>query len=169
MKSDLNGRYGYLAYLQFQPGRLKMDNKRRTLIVEDHRFLREALRALLSSHQDFDIVGEAGDGLEAIELVGELKPDLVLLDMSMPRMDGMTALREIKKKWPKTLVLAFTIHKSPEYVFATLIAGADGYILKETPWTDLIATIENILKGKQVISQDFLNQFIKTTTEGYVT
>ena len=134
-----------------------MDNKKRTLIVDDYPGVREGLRFLLSSHQDFDIVGEAGDGLEAIELVGELHPDLVLMDMSMPRMDGMTAIREIKKKWPKTLVLAFSIHKSPEYVFATLIAGADGYILKDDPWTDLITSIENILKGEQVISPDFLN------------
>ena len=134
-----------------------MDNKKRTLIVDDYPVVREGLRSLLSSHQDFDIVGEAGDGLEAIELVGELHPDLVIMDMSMPRMDGMTAIREIKKKWPKTLVLAFTIHKSPEYVFATLIAGADGYILKDDPWTDLITSIENILKGEQVISPDFLN------------
>ena len=134
-----------------------MDNKKRTLIVDDYPVVREGLRSLLSSHQDFDIVGEAGDGLEAIELVGELHPDLVLMDMSMPRMDGMTAIREIKKKWPKTLVLAFTVHKSPEYVFATLIAGADGYILKDDPWTELIASIENILKGEQVISPDFLN------------
>jgi DNA-binding NarL/FixJ family response regulator len=134
-----------------------MDNKKRTLIVDDYPVVREGLRSLLSSHQDFDIVGEAGDGLEAIELVGKLYPDLVLMDMSMPRMDGMTAIREIKKKWPKTLVLAFTIHRSPEYVFATLIAGADGYILKDDPWTELIASIENILKGEQVISPDFLN------------
>jgi DNA-binding NarL/FixJ family response regulator len=134
-----------------------MDNKKRTLIVDDYPVVREVLRSLLSSHQDFDIVGEAGDGLEAIELVGELHPDLVLMDMSMPRMDGMTAIREIKKKWPKTLVMAFTVHKSPEYVFATLIAGADGYILKDDPWTEVITSIENILKGKQVISPDFLN------------
>ncbi|MGC1402405.1 MAG: response regulator transcription factor [Thermodesulfobacteriota bacterium] len=133
-----------------------MDNKKRTLIVDDYPVVREGLRSLLSSHQDFDIVGEAGDGLEAIELVGKIYPDLVLMDMSMPRMDGMTAIREIKKRWPKTLVLAFTIHKSPEYVFATLIAGADGYILKDDPWTELIASIENILKGEQVISPDFL-------------
>jgi DNA-binding NarL/FixJ family response regulator len=134
-----------------------MDNKKRTLIVDDYPFVREVLRSLLSSHQDFDIVGEAGDGLEAIKLVGELNPDLVLMDMSMPRMDGMTAIREIKKRWPKTLVMAFTIHKSPEYVFATLIAGADGYILKDDPWTEVISSIENILKGKQVISPDLLN------------
>ena len=132
-------------------------DKKRTLIVDDYPVVREGLRSLLSSHQDFDIVGEAGDGLEAIELVGELHPDLVLMDMSMPRMDGMTAIREIKKKWPKTLVMAFTVHKSPEYVFATLIAGADGYILKDDPWTELIASIENILKGEQVISPVFLN------------
>ena len=136
---------------------IKMDNKKRTLIVDDYPFVREGLRSLLSSHQDFDIVGEAGDGLEAIELVSELHPDLVLMDMSMPRMDGMTAIREIKKRWPKTLVMAFTIHKSPEYVLATLIAGADGYIPKDDPWTEIIASIENILKGKQVISPNFLN------------
>jgi DNA-binding NarL/FixJ family response regulator len=100
-----------------------MEKKKRILIVDDYPIFREVLRSLLSSHQDFDIVGEAGDGLEAIELVSELHPDLVLMDISMPRMDGITATREIKKKWPGTKILIFTVHNTTEYLTAALKAG----------------------------------------------
>ena len=110
-----------------------MDKPQRILIVDDRPALRGGLRSLLSSHQDFDIIGEAGDGLEAIDSVNRLHPDLVLMDITMPRMDGIAATREIKKKWPETKILVFTIHNSPEYQTAALEAGANGYILKDSP------------------------------------
>ena len=131
-----------------------MEKNKRILIVDDHPALREGLRCLLASHQDFDIVGEAGDGLEAIDSVKKFHPDLILMDISMPKMDGIAATREIKKQWPKTKVLAFTVHKTPEYVSATLKAGADGYILKDSSRHELIASIENVLEGKQVVHSD---------------
>jgi DNA-binding NarL/FixJ family response regulator len=127
---------------------------KRILIVDDHPTLREGLRSLLSSQDIFDIVGEAGDGLEAVALVDQLHPDLVLMDISMPRMDGIAATREIKEKWPETKILIFSVHKTPEYLKAALEAGADGYILKDSPRTKLILTIKNILDGKQVIGLD---------------
>jgi two-component system nitrate/nitrite response regulator NarL len=127
---------------------------KRILIVDDHPTLREGLRSLLSSQDIFDIVGEAGDGLEAVALVGQLHPDLVLMDISMPRMDGIAATREIKEKWPETKILIFSVHKTPEYLKAAREAGADGYILKDSPRTKLILTIKNILDGNQVISLD---------------
>lgn len=122
---------------------------KRILIVDDHPILREGLRSLLSSQHDFDIVGEAGDGQEAIESVAKLHPDLVLMDISMPRMDGIAATRKIKGKWPGTKILAFTVYNTPEYIAAALEAGADGYILKDTPRDNLISSIANILKRKQ--------------------
>ncbi len=127
---------------------------KRILIVDDHPTLREGLRSLLSSQDVFDIVGEAGDGLEAVALVDQLRPDLVLMDISMPRMDGIAATREIKGKRPETKILIFSVYKTPEYIKAALEAGADGYILKESPRTKLILSIKNILAGNQVISLD---------------
>ena len=129
-----------------------MKKKKRILIVDDNVTLRKGLRSLLSSHQDFSIVGEAGDGQEAIECVGELHPDLVLIDISMPRMDGLEATRKIKKKWPETKVLALTVHNSSEYITATIKAGADDYILKDSPSAELIQSIENIFSGKGVLN-----------------
>ncbi len=127
---------------------------KRILIVDDHPTLREGLRSLLSSQDIFDIVGEAGDGLEAVALVNKLHPDLVLMDISMPRMDGISATREIKEKWPETKILIFSVYKTPEYLKAAREAGADGYILKDSPRTKLILSIKNILDGNQVISLD---------------
>ena len=112
--------------------------KRRIVIAEDHTILREGLRALLSSDPDFDVVGEAEDGRDAIQCVENLTPDLILMDLSLPRMNGMDAIKEIKKRCPKTKVLALTVHRTEEYILATLRAGADGYVLKEATHAELV-------------------------------
>ncbi len=122
-----------------------MDEPQRILIVDDHPTLRAGLKSLLSPF--YDIVGEAADGLEAINSVERLLPDLVLMDLSMPRMDGMAATREIKKKWPKTKILAFTVHDTPEHRAAVLEAGADGYLLKDSSREELIQSIKILLDG----------------------
>ncbi len=122
-----------------------MGNPYRILIVDDLPVLREGLKAILGIHPNFDIVGEAADGLEGIDLVERLLPDLVLMDLSMPRMGGLEATREIKKKWPETKILIFTIHDSPEYQAAALDAGADGYLYKDSPSAKLIQSIKDIL------------------------
>ena len=131
-----------------------MKEIKRILIVDDHPTLREGLRSLLSSQDVFDIVGEAGDGHEAVALVDKLHPDLVLMDISMPRMDGIAATRKIKEKRPETKILIFSVYKTPEYIKAARDAGADGYILKDSPRTKLILTIKDILAGNRVISLD---------------
>lgn len=124
------------------------------MIVDDSPALREGLKSLLSSLAIFDIVGEAADGLEAIDSVERLLPDLVLMDLSMPRMDGIAATREIKKKWPGTKILAFTVHNTLEYQVSVLKAGADGYLLKSSSRAELIQSIEDILDGKQGLTPD---------------
>jgi DNA-binding NarL/FixJ family response regulator len=121
-----------------------MDNLYRVLIVDDHPALREGLKSILCIHPNFDIVGEAADGLEAIESVKKFHPALVLMDLSMPRMDGLAATREIKKKWPETKVLVFTIHESPEYQSAAFEAGADGYLYKDSPSSKLISNVQKL-------------------------
>jgi len=124
----------------------------RIVIVEDHTILREGLRSLLSSNPGFDVAGEAEDGRDAIRSVQKFKPDLVLMDLSMPRMDGLDAIREIKKQSPNTKVLVLTVHKAEEYVFASLKAGADGYLLKDATHAELTLAIESVLRGKPYIS-----------------
>lgn len=124
----------------------------RIVIAEDHTILREGLRSLLSSHSDFDVAGEAEDGRDAVRSVRKFKPNLVLMDLSMPKMDGLDAIREIKKQSPNTKVLVLTVHKAEEYVFASLKAGADGYLLKDATHAELMLAIKSVLDGKSYIS-----------------
>jgi DNA-binding NarL/FixJ family response regulator len=138
--------------------------KNRIVIAEDHTILREGLRALLSSHPDLEVVGEAADGREAIRCVDEAAPDLVLLDLSMPRMDGMDAIREISKRSPETKILALTVHKDEEYVLAALQAGADGYALKDATQAELLTAIRSVLAGKRYLSPGVSEKVI----EGYL-
>lgn len=141
-----------------------MGEKHRIVIAEDHTILREGLRALLSSEADLEVVGEAEDGQAAIRCVEKLKPGLVLMDLSMPRMNGMDAIREIKKKSPGTKVLVLTVHKTDEYILATLQAGADGYVLKDSTNVELKMAIRNVVSGKVFISPGISAKVI----EGYL-
>ena len=141
-----------------------MVEKQSILIVEDQTILREGLRSLLSFQPDLEIIGEAGDGLEGIRSVDKLLPNLVLMDLSMPRMSGMEAIKEIKKKWPEIKILALTVNDSEEYIIAALKAGADGYILKDSTNTELLQAIRNILSGKRVLSPGVSKKVI----EGYL-
>ena len=138
--------------------------KNRIVIAEDHTILREGLRLLLSSNPDFEVVGEAGDGRDAIRCVENLKPDLVLMDLSLPRMDGMNAIREIKKQCPQTKILALTVHKTEEHILATLRAGADGYVVKDATHAELEMGIRSVLEGKTYLSPGVSDKVI----EGYL-
>jgi DNA-binding NarL/FixJ family response regulator len=122
-------------------------DKIRVLLVDDHAIVREGLRALLSFHNDIDVVGEARDGDEAIILAGELAPDVVLMDIAMPRTDGLTATRAIRRRYPKTQVLILTQHEDRQYVLALLQAGAAGYVLKRALGTDLINGLRAVARG----------------------
>jgi DNA-binding NarL/FixJ family response regulator len=122
------------------------------VIAEDHTILREGLRALLETQQDFNIVGEAMNGKEALQCVAALKPDLVLMDLSMPNTNGTEAIRNIKRRYPHTKVLTLTVHKTEEYVRAALKAGASGYMLKDDNKAELINAIRNVFDGKTFLS-----------------
>ena len=143
-----------------------MEQRYRVVIVEDHAIIREGLRSLLSSGNEFEIVGEAEDGRQAIQSVGKLKPDLVLTDLSMPRMDGMDMITEIKKQCVETKIIALTVHRGEEYVLATLKAGADGYVLKEADYAELLVAIRSVLKGKRYLSPAISGQLINGYLEG---
>lgn len=134
------------------------------VLAEDHTILREGLRALLGADPNFDIIGEAEDGREAVRCVERLEPDLLLIDLSMPRMSGMDAIREIKKRYPAIKIIALTVHKTEEYLLTTLQAGADGYVLKDATRDELIMAIKNVMGGKSYLSPGVSEKVI----EGYL-
>jgi len=143
-----------------------MNEKHRIVIAEDHTILREGLRALLSSNADLEIVGEARDGQEAVRSVEKVKPHMILMDLSMPRMNGMDAIREIKKKSPETKILILTVHKTEEYIQAALEAGANGYVLKDSSHTELSLAIQNVLDGRYFISPEISGKIIGAYLQG---
>jgi len=143
-----------------------MGNKLRILLAEDHTILREGLRALLSADSHFEIIGEAQDGREALRWVEKLNPDLILMDLSMPRMNGMEAIREIKKRHPATKIIALTVHKTEEYLLTTLQAGADGYVLKDATHGELVIAIKNVMAGKAYLSPGVSDKVIEGYLEG---
>ncbi|HQO78653.1 MAG TPA: response regulator transcription factor, partial [Thermodesulfobacteriota bacterium] len=110
---------------------MKEKKRMRIVIAEDHAIVRKGLRTLLSKDPEMVVVGEASDGREAIQCTERFKPDLLLIDLSMPKMDGTTAIRELKRRNQKTKVLVLTMHKTEDNVLAALQAGADGYLLKD--------------------------------------
>lgn len=143
-----------------------MDQKFQIVIAEDHTILREGLRSLLSSESDFEIVGEAEDGREAIRCVERLKPHLIITDLSMPRMNGMEAIKEIKKRSPGTKVMVLTVHKAEEYILAAFRAGADGYLLKDSTHAELVMAVHKVLGGRQYISPEISEKVIEGYLEG---
>jgi DNA-binding NarL/FixJ family response regulator len=143
-----------------------MKARHRVVIAEDHTILREGLRALLSAESDLEVVGEAEDGRQAIRRVEELGPDLILTDLSMPKMNGVEAIREIKKRAPETKVLALTVHKAEEFILEVLQAGADGYILKDASSKELMMAIKSVLGGKRYLSPSVSQMVIEGYLEG---
>ncbi len=143
-----------------------MNQKYRVVIVEDHAIIREGLRSLLSSESDFEIVGEAEDGRSAIHCVSKLKPDLVLTDLSMPRMDGLDMIEAIKKSQPQVKLIVLTVHRTDEYIQTALKAGADGYILKDSNYSELITAARSVLKGKRYLSPEISGNLIQAYLHG---
>ena len=124
----------------------------RILLVDDHPVLRKGLLACLSDRQNLIVVGEAADGLEALRKVGELDPDLVLMDVEMPRMDGLAATQSICKRFPRTHVLILSMHNNPEYIVQAIQMGARGFALKSLPSEELIKAIEIVQRGEPFFS-----------------
>lgn len=137
-----------------------MNEKRRILIVEDHTLLRAGLRALLLQDPNIEIVGEADNGRDAVQAVGLLAPHLVLMDLSMPGMNGIEAIMDIKRRYPGTRVLVLTIHKTDEYIHESLRAGADGYILKDATHDELRIAVRSVLNGKTYLSPDISSKVV---------
>jgi len=143
-----------------------LKERQKIVIAEDYTILREGLRAILSSDSELEVVGEAEDGGVAVQCTAELKPDLVLMDLSMPKMSGIEAIREIKKKSPRTKILVLTIHHTEEHILAALKAGADGYALKDSTQGELLMAVKRVLQGKRYLSPGISEQVIDGYLEG---
>lgn len=136
---------------------MSTSNKTRILLVDDHALLRHGLSAVLSLQKDFDVVGEASDGSEAVRLVGKTKPDIVIMDLAMPKTDGVEATRDIKAQHPDVKVMILTSFGMSADVSHALEAGASGAIVKDTADRQLIAAIRGVLAGKTMLSPEIKN------------
>jgi DNA-binding NarL/FixJ family response regulator len=122
--------------------------KTRVLVADDHTMVRQGLISILSGHDEFEVVGEAADGTEAVEKALQTRPDVVVLDLGMPRLDGLEAARRIRKALPRTRILVLTMHDDEEYVLRTVRAGASGYLVKDGAAAELVAAIRAVSAGR---------------------
>lgn len=143
-----------------------MAKTNKIVLAEDHRLLREGIKALLQAEKDLQIVGEAENGMEAIRCVEKHAPDLILLDLNMPKMSGLSVIKEIKSRFPEVKILALTIHESDQYVLEAFQSGADGYCLKDAGRDELLIAIESVLKGKTYISPGISERVLVGYLEG---
>lgn len=126
-------------------------NKIKVLLVDDHAIMRDGIRALLSLHDDIKIVGEASEGQEAIEKTQDLSPDVVVMDVAMPDMDGIEATRRIRKQSPKVKVIVLTQYDNKEYVLSAIKAGAAGYVPKRALGSELVSAVRAVNRGESFL------------------
>jgi two-component system response regulator NreC len=126
--------------------------KLRIVLADDHTLVRHGLRKVLQDQSDWEVVGEANDGREAVRLVQELKPDVAILDIAMPRLNGIEATRQIARRFPDVQVLVLSMHADEPYVTQVLRAGASGYLLKDSADTDLIRAVAAVSQKKSFFS-----------------
>jgi DNA-binding NarL/FixJ family response regulator len=126
--------------------------KRTVVIADDHPLFREGLKAMVTSSGRLEVVAEAGDGTEAIHCVRQHRPDLLILDLSMPRLSGIGAISELKACCPEVKILALTIHEADQYVLEVFEAGAEGYCVKDAGRDEIMAAIETVIDGKTFVS-----------------
>lgn len=140
------------------------ERKVSVLLVEDHTILRDGIKALLDRTEEFKVVGEASDGREAIIMATRLRPELVILDISMPGMSGIDAMKEIRRLCPETRVVVLTVHSAEEYLLAALKAGAEGYVLKDASSQELLLALKNAIRDRTYLSPGVADKII----DGYL-
>jgi two-component system, NarL family, response regulator LiaR len=142
----------------------------RILIADDHALVREGLRTMLSGEVGLEVIAEANDGRQALDSCRELEPDLVLMDVRMPVMDGLQATRKIKDEMPKTSVMMVTMHENPDYLFEAVKAGAAGYVLKDASGERLLNAVRRTLDGESPLNQELAMRLLKRLArESHVT
>jgi NarL family two-component system response regulator YdfI len=135
----------------------------RVLIADDHEVVREGLRMILEAEEGFTVVGEASDGLEAVELVGQLEPDVVLMDLRMPRMDGLEAIERIRAAWPQTAVVILTTYNEDDLMVRGLRAGAMGFLLKDTGRQALFDSLRAAARGEALLLPDVVQRLLASS------
>ncbi len=142
----------------------------RVIIVDDHAIVRAGMRMLIESDTEIEIVGEGGTGAEALQMAHDLEPDIVVMDVTMPEMDGIEATRRIKDETPNVAVLAVTIHEGPDYFFQMLQAGSSGYVPKRAAPEDLLRAIHTVAEGNVFlepgIAKDLVADYLQRVEDG---
>lgn len=133
----------------------------RLVIADDHELARAGLRSMLTGQRGLEVIGEATNGREALALCRHLKPDLALLDVRMPEMDGLVATRAIKQECPATSVILITIHDNPEYLLEALKAGAAGYLLKDVSQGELVRALRRVLRGESILDEQLMIRLLR--------
>ncbi len=138
-----------------------MKRKIRIILADDHKLVRQGFRLILMSQDDMDVVGETGNGREAVDLAKSLNPDVIVMDVTMPEMNGIEATRRIREISPHIRVLALSVHRDSVYVREIIRAGAEGYLLKESADTDLLAAIRAVAQGNSYLSPEVSGAILK--------
>jgi len=136
--------------------------KIRIIIADDHAVLRAGLKALLNCYSEFEIIGEAGTGVDAVSLVGKLNPDVLILDLSMPDMNGFDCIKEIRSQKLACSILVLTMYDDDEFVKEVMRSGANGYVLKRSADTELVEAIKRISEGKKYLNESISQKLIDT-------
>ncbi|WP_353893717.1 response regulator transcription factor [Proteinivorax hydrogeniformans] len=141
-----------------------MTNHIRTAVIDDHSMIREGIVNLLEREDEIDIVAQGANGQEAIEIVKEHRPDIVLMDINMPILNGIEATEKIKNEYPKTKIIMLTIHDGEEYIFKAINLGAEGYVLKDAGKEILLSALKNVYNGDAFISPNITKKVFKELT-----
>jgi DNA-binding NarL/FixJ family response regulator len=134
--------------------------KIKIIIADDHKILRQGLKTLLEQHDEFQVIGEAENGDELVKLTKKLMPDIVVLDIGMPVMNGIQAAHHISKNVPKTKMIALSMHSDQQYVIKMLQAGASSYILKDCAFEELIDAVHDVILGKVYLGKDIIGEVV---------
>ena len=137
----------------------------KVLVVDDHAVVRDGLVSMLGREEDFTVVGEARNGLEAVERVSELKPDVILMDLRMPEMDGVEAMRRIRAEYPDSKFIVLTTYDTDEYIFDAIDAGAKGYLLKDASRDALFQAVRAVNKGESIIQPGVTAKILDRLTQ----
>jgi two-component system, NarL family, response regulator NreC len=132
------------------------------ILADDHPIVRRGLRSVLEAEKDFKLIGEAGDGLEAVRMVENLQPDILITDMMMPGLTGLEVTRQVKHRVPKTKIIILSMHASESYVLEALRNGANGYVLKDTVSEELVEAIRDVIAGRRYLSSQLSERAIET-------
>jgi len=142
-----------------------MTSSIRIVLADDHHVVRQGLKLVLATEPDFELVAEAGDGLEAVRCVEQFRPEVLVLDLMLPRLHGLEVCRQVSKSWPKTRIVVLSSHADGPYVQEALRSGALGYVLKDSTSADLVAAIRSVTEEKRYLSQVLMEKVLQGYAE----